>query len=98
MQAYSPNFHGVMVCVGSRWAGVCGHAQAQFGLVSFFAMFSKHFVNMIYFVKSWAGQRVIAHEHEFLHAQQPFLVGGIFQQDAQLLLCRCACGWARFGC
>ncbi len=47
---YRPQFHGVMVSVGGRYA--CAHVGLPgrfFSLASFFAMIAKHFINMVYF-------------------------------------------------
>ena len=56
MKAYTPSFHGMMVCIGGRY-GVArvGLPNFMFNLPSFLAMLSKHFINMVYFaqVQGW---------------------------------------------
>lgn len=66
-EAYKPKFHGVMVCVGGRY-GVAnvGLPGKFFALPSFFAMFAKHFMNIIYFVKVLGWNKVMSYmKHEF---------------------------------
>lgn len=66
-EAYNPKFHGVMVCIGGR----CGVAHVGlpgrfFALPSFLAMFAKHFINIIYFMKVLGWNKVISYmKHEF---------------------------------
>ncbi len=50
--SYKPKFHGSMVCIGGR-RGVAyvGLPNMMFSLPSFFAMLSKHFINVIYFIQ-----------------------------------------------
>ncbi len=52
-KTYNPTFHGAMASIGGRY----GVAELQFGkhtfvLSSFFAMFVKHFINIVYFVSA----------------------------------------------
>ena len=47
---YKPTFHGVMVCIGGRYGvAYVGAPNKMFALPSFFAMFAKHFINIILF-------------------------------------------------
>jgi len=66
-EQYKPKFHGVMVCVGGRWGTMYGGMPNHFfSLPSFFAMFAKHFVNMIYFVKVLGWNKIFSYlRHEF---------------------------------
>ena len=49
-KTYKPTFHGSMVCIGSRY-GVAqvGMPGMWFNLSGFFAMASKHLINLVYF-------------------------------------------------
>ncbi|RKM61200.1 pyridine nucleotide-disulfide oxidoreductase [Butyrivibrio sp. CB08] len=66
-ESYNPKFHGVMVCVGGRY-GVArgGMANHQINFASFFAMFAKHFINIIYFIQVMGWTKVFSYlMHEF---------------------------------
>ncbi|GHV05820.1 NADH dehydrogenase [Clostridia bacterium] len=66
-ESYRPKFHGVMVCVGGRY-GVAhiGLPGKFFGLPSFLAMFCKHFVNILYFIKVLGWNKIFSYiRHEF---------------------------------
>ncbi|WHH61549.1 NAD(P)/FAD-dependent oxidoreductase [Petroclostridium sp. X23] len=78
-KSYKPEFHGVMVCIGGRY-GVAhlGLPGRFFGLSGFFAMFVKHFINLVYFFqvagfnKCWSYMM-----HEIFHIKdRRSLVGG----------------------
>lgn len=87
--AYSPKFHGVMVCVGGRWGSAyVGTHKHKFGLWSFFAMFSKHFVNLIYFVKVMGWTKVVGYmKHEFFTVRNNrSFVGGHFSNKTPSFL------------
>lgn len=81
MEAYKPSFHGVMVCVGGRY-GVArvGTPKHMFNLPSFFAMFAKHFINIIYFVQVLGWNKIISYmKHEFFTVRHcRSFVGGHF--------------------
>ena len=47
---YKPAFHGFMVN-GGHWCSQNGLPNLMFNLPSFLAMFAKHMINMLYFVK-----------------------------------------------
>ncbi len=89
MHAYSPRFHGVMVCVGGRWgsAYIGGHKR-KFGLPSFLAMFTKHFVNMLYFIKVMGWTKIIGYmKHEFFTVRNNrSFVGGHFSNKTPSFL------------
>lgn len=67
MESYKPKFHGVMVCVGGRYGvAYVGTDKAKFALPSFLAMFTKHFINIVYFIQLLGWNRVYSYAcHEF---------------------------------
>lgn len=81
MEEYKPSFHGVMVCVGGRY-GVArvGLPNLMFNLPSFLAMFSKHFINVIYFIQVLGWNKVFSYiKHEFFTVRNcRSFVGGHF--------------------
>jgi len=80
-EQYKPKFHGVMVCVGGRWGTMYGGMPNHFfSMPSFFAMFAKHFVNMIYFVKVLGWNKIFSYlRHEFFTVRNKrSFVGGHF--------------------
>ena len=87
--AYAPKFHGVMVCVGGRWGSAyVGTHKHKFGLPSFLAMFSKHFVNLIYFVKVMGWTKIFGYmKHEFFTIRNNrSFVGGHFSNKTPSFL------------
>ncbi|MFV0519054.1 MAG: FAD-dependent oxidoreductase [Lachnospirales bacterium] len=84
-KAYKPAFHGMMVCIGGRY-GVCyvGTHTKKFGMPSFFAMFAKHFINIVYFLQVMGWAKVwnyIQHEFTRIHHNRSF-VGGHFSNTS----------------
>lgn len=81
MEVYKPAFHGMMVCVGGRY-GVArvGLPNHMFNLPSFFAMFAKHFINIIYFIQVLGWNKVFSYmKHEFFTIRNcRSFVGGHF--------------------
>lgn len=81
LEVYKPSFHGVMVCVGGRY-GVArvGFPNRMFNLPSFFAMFAKHFINIIYFVQVLGWNKIFSYiKHEFFTIRNGrSFVGGHF--------------------
>jgi NADH dehydrogenase len=81
LEKYAPKFHGAMLCVGGRYgAAYVGGDKRKISLASFFAMFVKHFVNLIYFVQV-AGWNKIFHymRNEFFTVRHcRSFVGGHF--------------------
>ncbi|HWT75078.1 MAG TPA: NAD(P)/FAD-dependent oxidoreductase, partial [Mobilitalea sp.] len=81
MEEYKPAFHGVMVCIGGRYGvahvGLPGHF---FSLPSFFAMFAKHFINIIYFIQVLGWNKIFSYvKHEFFTVRNcRSFVGGHF--------------------
>lgn len=89
METYEPKFHGVMVCVGGRWGSAyVGTKNHKFGLPSFLAMFTKHFVNLLYFVKVMGWTKVIGYmKHEFFTIRHNrSFVGGHFSNKTPSFL------------
>ncbi len=73
--------HGVMVCVGGRWgAAEVGTDKKKIRLASFFAMFVKHFINMVYFVQVLGWNKIFSYmKHEFFTIRnRRSFVGGHF--------------------
>ena len=62
MIEYRPSFHGIMVSIGGRY-GVAhvGTAKKKVSLPSFFAMFVKHFINMVYFVQLLGWNKIFSY-------------------------------------
>lgn len=81
VEAYKPTFHGVMVSIGGRY-GVAsvGGANKKVNLPSFFAMFCKHFINMVYFIQVLGWNKVFSYmKHEFFTIRNcRSFVGGHF--------------------
>lgn len=81
MENYKPSFHGFMVCIGGRY-GVArvGLPNMMFNLPSWLAMFSKHFINIIYFVQVLGWNKVFSYmRHEFFTVRNcRSFVGGHF--------------------
>lgn len=81
MEVYKPAFHGVMVSIGGRYGvaqvGLPGH---MFSLASFFAMFTKHFINIVYFIQVLGWNKVFSYmKHEFFTVRNcRSFVGGHF--------------------
>jgi NADH dehydrogenase len=89
-EKYKPSFHGVMVCVGGRYGSAhVGLPGRFFGLASFFAMFAKHFINLIYFIKVLGWNKVASYlNHEFftIKHRRSFLGGHFSNQSATFFL------------
>lgn len=90
MKAYKPAFHGVMVSIGGRYAvahvGLPGHF---FSLPSFLAMFSKHFINIIYFIQVLGWNKVFNYmKHEFftIRNDRSFVGGHLSNKTPSFLL------------
>ncbi len=89
MEKYAPKFHGVMVCVGGRWGSAhVGTDKHKFGLPSFLAMLSKHFINIIYFIKVMGWAKVFSYlRHEFFTVRNNrSFVGGHFSNKTPSFL------------
>jgi len=80
-EKYEPKFHGAMLSIGGRYAcAYLGTDKKKISLASFFAMFAKHFINIIYFLQV-AGWNKIAYylKNEFFTIRdRRSFVGGHF--------------------
>ncbi len=90
MEEYNPKFHGIMVCIGGRY-GVArgGMAKHQMNLASFFAMFAKHFINIVYFVQVMGWTKVFSYlKHEIftIRNNRSFLGGHFSNRTPSFLL------------
>ena len=89
MVPYQPKFHGVMVCVGGRY-GVArvGTQNHMLNLPSFFAMFVKHFINIIYYIQVLGWNKVFSYmKHEFFTIRRDrSFVGGHFSNKTPSFL------------
>jgi NADH dehydrogenase len=90
MEEYKPSFHGVMVSVGGRY-GVArvGLPNLMFNLCSFFAMLSKHFINVIYFIQVLGWNKVwsyVCHEFFTVRNRRSFLGGHFSNRTPSFLL------------
>ncbi|MBE6903908.1 MAG: NAD(P)/FAD-dependent oxidoreductase [Ruminococcaceae bacterium] len=90
LKEYKPSFHGVMVCVGSRY-GVArvGFKNKMFNLPSFLAMFAKHFINIVYFCEVCGYNKVASYiKHEFIDIKhRRSFLGGLFAIKLPAILC-----------
>ena len=80
-EKYAPKFHGAMLCIGGRYGAAYVGAQThKFSLASFFAMFAKHFINLIYFVQVAGWNKIIHYlKNEFFTIRNcRSFVGGHF--------------------
>lgn len=84
-KTYKPTFHGSMVCIGSRY-GVAqvGIPGMWFNLSGFFAMASKHLINIIYFIQVLGFNKIWSYlMHEFFHTKNNrSMVGGLLSNSA----------------
>ena len=81
MEVYKPAFHGVMVSIGGRYGvAYVGRPGHFFSLASWFAMFTKHFINIIYFIQVLGWNKVVSYmKHEFFTIRNcRSFVGGHF--------------------
>lgn len=90
MEEYKPSFHGVMVSIGGRYAVAhVGLPNHFFSLPSFLAMFSKHFINVIYFIQVLGWNKVFSYvKHEFFTIRncRSFLGGHFSNRTPSFLL------------
>lgn len=84
-KSYKPVFHGAMVCIGGRY-GVAhiGTPGKFYGLTGFFAMFVKHFINLVYFFQVAGFSKCWSYLiHEFFHVKDKrSFVGGHFAKSS----------------
>ena len=90
MEQYKPSFHGFMVSVGGRYAVArVGLPKLMLNLPSFLAMFSKHLINMIYFIQVLGWNKVFSYmKHEFFTIRncRSFVGGHFSNRTASFLL------------
>ena len=81
MKKYKPEFHGVMVSVGGRYAVArVGTPKMMINLPSFFAMLVKHLINIVYFIQVMGWTKTFSYlKHEFFTIRNNrSIVGGHF--------------------
>lgn len=90
MEKYAPKLHGSMACIGGRYGvAYVGMPGKFFGLPSFLAMFSKHFINIIYFIKILGWHKVFSYiNHEFfqIRGKRSFVGGHFSNRSASFFL------------
>jgi NADH dehydrogenase len=90
MEEYQPSFHGIMVSLGGRY-GVAhvGTPKKMFSLPSFFAMFVKHFINVVYYIQVLGWNKVFSYlKHEFftIRHRRSFVGGHLSNRTPSFLL------------
>jgi NADH dehydrogenase len=90
MEEYQPAFHGIMVSIGGRY-GVAhvGTPKRMFSLPSFFAMFVKHFINVVYYIQVLGWNKVFSYlKHEFFTIRhcRSFVGGHLSNRTPSFLL------------
>jgi NADH dehydrogenase len=81
LEKYAPKFHGAMLCIGGRYGcAYVGTANKKISLASFFAMFAKHFINIIYFIQVAGWNKIMGYlKNEFFTIRnRRSFVGGHF--------------------
>lgn len=90
MEKYEPKFHGAMLCIGGRYgAAYVGTDKKKISLASFFAMFVKHLINLVYFVQVAGWNKVIHYlKNEFftIRNRRSFLGGHFSNRTPSFLL------------
>lgn len=89
-KSYKPAFHGAMVCIGGKYGTAhVGLPGKFFGLPSFLAMLSKHFINLLYFFnvlgfnKCWS---YIMHEFFNVKDNRSFIGGHLAKRSPNFWL------------
>ncbi|NLC53474.1 MAG: NAD(P)/FAD-dependent oxidoreductase [Firmicutes bacterium] len=90
LKEYKPTFHGVMISIGGRY-GVArvGRPGFMVNLPSFLAMFTKHFINIVYFVQVLGWNKVFSYlKHEFftIRNKRSFVGGHLSNRTPSFLL------------
>lgn len=89
-ETYRPKFHGAMLSVGGRYGvAYVGSEKSKISLASFFAMFVKHFVYVIYFIQILGWNKVFGYvKHEFftVRHRRSFLGGHFSNRTPSFLL------------
>lgn len=90
MEKYQPQFHGIMVSIGGRYGvAYVGMPKRMISLPSFFAMFAKHFINILYYVKVLGWNKVFSYvKHEFFTIRncRSFVGGHLSNRTPSFLL------------
>lgn len=90
LEEYKPQFHGVMVSIGGRYAVArVGLPGKMINLPSFLAMFTKHFINIVYFVQVLGWNKVFSYlKHEFftIRNKRSFVGGHLSNRTPSFLL------------
>ncbi|WP_430883689.1 NAD(P)/FAD-dependent oxidoreductase [Fusibacter sp. JL216-2] len=85
LKSYTPTFHGSMCCIGGKY-GVAevGTPSRMFAMSGFFAMFIKHFINVIYFIQVAGFNKVWTYAmHEIFHIRERrSFLGGHFAKSS----------------
>lgn len=82
---YKPEFHGAMVCIGGRYGVASIGSKGKFiSLSGFFAMFVKHFINIVYFMQVAGINKCFSYlKHEiFTIKDNRSFVGGHFSNSS----------------
>lgn len=80
-EKYEPKFHGAMLSIGGRYAcAYVGTDKKKISLASFFAMFSKHTINLVYFLQVAGWNKISSYlKNEFFTIRnRRSFVGGHF--------------------
>lgn len=90
LREYKPKFHGVMVSIGGRY-GVArvGSPNRMVNLPSFLAMFTKHFINIVYFAQVLGWNKIFSYlYHEFftMRNRRSFVGGHLSNRTPSFLL------------
>lgn len=87
---YKPQFHGVMVSLGGRYAVArVGLPGLMLNLPSFLAMFTKHLINIVYFIQVLGWNKVFSYlKHEFftIRNKRSFVGGHLSNRTPSFLL------------
>lgn len=90
LEEYKPQFHGVMVSLGGRYAVArVGLPGLMINLPSFLAMFTKHFINIVYFIQVLGWNKVFSYlKHEFftIRNKRSFVGGHLSNRTPSFLL------------
>ena len=84
-KSYKPTFHGAMVCIGGKYGlASIGSGKKFYSLSGFFALFVKHFINIVYFIQVAGFNKCFSYLlHEFFHVKDNrSLVGGYFSKSS----------------
>ncbi|WOO86664.1 NAD(P)/FAD-dependent oxidoreductase [Mollicutes bacterium LVI A0039] len=90
LKSYAPEFHGAMACVGGRYGVAELHFAGRALVMSgFFAMFVKHFINVIYLLQATSLTKVwmyIRHEFFEVRDRRSFIGGNLASKSPSIYL------------